>query len=93
MSIRAILIGAALIAALFVLAGAATVQAVDDSPEADVVDVAPQIDSSADDSRVEVQTWTIFAAVTASAVGLLVLMVRVIMGWVKTPPPPEESPH
>ena len=69
MSIRAILIGAALVAALFVVAGDATAQAADVSPEVDVVDVAPQIDDSDDDSRVGVQTWTGFAAGTPSAGG------------------------
>ena len=93
MSIRAILIGAAFVAALFVVASAATVQAVGDSPETDIVDVAPQIDSAVDDSRVEVQTWTIFAAVAAAGVGLLVLAFRVAMGWVKAPPAPDESPR
>ena len=93
MNIRAILIGAALVAALFVVAGTANEQAVDDSPGTEVTDVAPQIDSSVDDSRVEVQTWTIFAAAAAAGGGLLVFMVRVIMGWTKPPPPPEESPH
>ncbi len=93
MNIRAILIGAAFVAALFVVAGAATVQAADDSPETDIVDVAPQIDDAGDDSRVEVQTWTVFAAVAAAGVGLLVFAVRVAVGWVKPPPPPEESSH
>ena len=93
MSIRAILIGAALVAALFVLASASTVQAIDDSPDIHAVDVAPQIDDAGDDSRVRVQTWTVFAAITAAGVGLLALAVRVALGWVKPPPPPEESPH
>ena len=93
MSIRTILIGAALVVALFIVAGAATVQAAVDSPQVDVVDVTPQIDDSDDDSRVRVQTWTVFAAITAACVGLLALAVRVALGWVKPPPPPEESPH
>ena len=93
MSIRAILIGAALVAALFVVAGAATAQAIHDSPDIQAVDVAPQIDDAGDDSRVRVQTWTVFAAITAAGVGLLALAVRVALGWVKPPPPPEESPH
>ncbi len=94
MSIRAILIGAAFVAALFLVAGAATVQATDDSSETNAVDIASQIDNAAgDDSRVEVQTWTVFAAVAAGGVGLLVFAVRVMLGWVKPPPPPEESSH
>jgi hypothetical protein len=93
MNIRTILIGAALVAALFVVAGAATVQAADDSPETGIVDVAPQVDAAVDDSRVEVQTWTIFAAVAACAVTLLLFGVRAAAGWVKAPPPPDESPH
>ncbi len=93
MSLRAILIGAALVAALLVVASAATAQAVDDVPDIEVVDVAPQIDGAADDSRVEVQTWTVFAAVAAAGVTLLVFAGRVMMGWVKPPPPPDESPH
>ncbi len=93
MNVRAILIGAAFVAALFLVAGAATVQATDDSSETNAVDIAPQIDSAGDDSRVEVQTWTIFAAVAAGGVGLLVFAVRVMLGWVKPPPPPEEGSH
>ncbi len=93
MSLRAILIGAALVAALFVLASATTAQAVDDVPDIEVVDVTSQIDGAADDSRVEVQTWTVFAAVAAAGVTLLVFAGRVMMGWVKPPPPPDESPH
>lgn len=93
MNLRAILIGAALVAALFTVASAATAQAVDDSLDTEVVDVAPQIDDAGDDSRVEVQTWTIFAAITAACVTLLAFAGRVMMGWVKPPPPPDESQH
>ncbi len=94
MNLRVMLVAVALIVGVFVVLGATAAQAVDDDHETEIVDVSPQIDGVADsDSRVEVQTWTIFAAVGAAAVGLLVFMVRAIMGWVKPPPPQEESPH
>ncbi len=84
----------ALIVGLLVILGATAAQAVDDDHETVTVETSPQIDGVADDdSRVEVQTWTIFAAAGAAAVGLLAFMVRVIMGWVEPPPPEEESSH
>lgn len=83
----------ALIVGLFIVLGATAVQAADDGHETPIVDVSPQVDDADDDSRVEVQTWTLFAAAGAAAVGLLAFMVRVIMGWVEPPPPQEESPH
>ncbi len=88
------LVAFALIVGVFAFLGATAVQAVDDGHDTATVDISPQIDGVADDdSRVEVQTWTIFAAASAAAVGLLAFMVRAIMGWVEPPPPKEESPH
>ena len=88
------LVAAALMVGVFAFLGATAVQAADDGHETVIEDVSPQIDGVADDdSRVEVQTWTLLAVVAAAAVGLLAFMVRVIMGWVEPPPPPEESAH
>ena len=49
--------------------------------------------SDDDSRRVHVQLWTIFAAAGAAGLGLLALLLRMAMGWVKPPPPHEESPH
>ena len=39
------------------------------------------------------QVWTLVAVGAAAAVLLLALLLRVAMGWVKPPPPQEETPH
>ena len=98
MNFRVMLLIAALVVGLFVsviaFVGSTASYAAGEYVEIVSVDVSPQIDGVADDdSRVEVQTWTIFAAVAAAGVTLLLFAGRVVMGWVKPPPPPEESPH
>jgi hypothetical protein len=46
-----------------------------------------------DDDRVEVMVWTVFAAALALSIGLVLFLVRLVMGWVKVPPTPQEEHH
>ena len=52
-----------------------------------------QQDATTDDQRLPVQVWTVLAAGGAAALGLVLYLVRLAMGWVKPPPPPDESEH
>lgn len=50
-----------------------------------------QASDGAEDTRVPVQVWTVMAAGGAMAVGLVLFLVRVLLGRAQPPPPPQEG--
>lgn len=50
-----------------------------------------QATDGADGTRVPVQVWTVMAAGGAMAVGLVLFLVRVLLGRAQPPPPPQEG--
>jgi hypothetical protein len=57
------------------------------------IDRVAQADQSDDDTSMEVILWTVLAAGIAAGVGLVLYMVRVILGRVRIPPPQEDTHH
>ncbi len=95
---RVLLFSAALVVTALVpfAATESSADAADEQSAAAVEAFAPDLQGDASgggDEVVDVQVWTLVAAAGAAAVTLLLLLLRVAMGWVKTPPAPEESPH
>ena len=60
--------------------------------ESTAVDLQAE-EATGENDVVDVQVWTLVAAGAAAAVVLLALLLRIAMGWVKPPPPQEETPH
>ena len=67
-------------------------QAPELSDESTVVELQAE-ELTGENDVVDVQVWTLVAVGVAAAVLLLALLLRVAMGWVKPPPPQEETPH
>jgi hypothetical protein len=70
---------------------AAASQTISVQPQEDGEQGAP--DGAESDDRVEVQVWTVAAVGIAMALGLVALLVRMLMGWMKPAPPPQEEAH
>ena len=62
------------------------------SDESAVVELQAE-ELTGENDVVDVQVWTLVAVGVAAAVLLLALLLRVAMGWVKPPPPHEDTPH
>ncbi len=93
-----VVLGAAVVALAITLAvGVLHVASASEQPAADANDsIAADLqsdDAAGGNDVVDVQVWTLVAVGAAAAVLLLALLLRVAMGWVKPPPPQEETPH
>ena len=53
----------------------------------------PRQDATTDDELLSVQMWTLFAAGGAAALGLLLFLLRMALGWVEPPPPQDDAAH
>ena len=62
------------------------------SDESTVVELQAE-ELAGENDVVDVQVWTLMAVGVGAAVLLLALLLRIAMGWVKPPPPQEESGH
>ena len=62
------------------------------SDESAVVELQAE-ELTGENDVVDVQVWTLVAVGVGAAVLLLALLLRIAMGWVKPPPPQEETPH
>jgi hypothetical protein len=88
------LIGALVLGALVAGGSVSTVAAASSSEADPTIELSVQQgQESGDDDRVEIMVWTVFASALALSIGLLLFLLRLIMGWVKAPPPPQEEHH
>lgn len=70
------------------------IDASDDASGPAQIDRSAQTSDEGDDTSMEVVLWTVLAAAIAAGVGLLLYMVRVILGRVQPPPvQPQDDAH
>lgn len=84
----------ALLLALGVIAVANAERTASHAATADGPHISLQQDraaNDADDSRIDVQVWTIMAAGGAASLGLVLYLVRILLGRVQPPPPQQEN--
>lgn len=95
---KSFLLSAAVVVLAMIFAGGGLDVAVaaDQTPELTDESTAVELQAeevTGENDVVDVQVWTLVAVGVAAAVLLLALLLRVAMGWVKPPPPQEDTPH
>ena len=95
---KSILLSAAVVVLAITFAGGGLDVAVaaDQTPELSDESAVVELQAeelTGENDVVDVQVWTLVAVGVAAAVLLLALLLRVAMGWVKPPPPHEDTPH